>query len=77
LSSKGLKPTKEDVLRRQSPDAYDNSSDEDTSDPLKTLPFDLDYIEYLLKNPEAAVDKETLRFWQNEAKAHRFNKYDE
>jgi hypothetical protein len=77
LASKGLKPTKADVLRRQNPDAFDDSSDEDTSDPLQTLPFDLDYIAYLVKNPKAAVDMDTIRFWQKEAKVHRFNKYDQ
>jgi hypothetical protein len=74
---KGLRPTKEDKLRRLSPDAYDDSSDEDSSDPLHTMPFDLDYLIFLRKHPEAAVSKESVRYWQNEAKVHRFNKYDE
>jgi hypothetical protein len=77
IDLKGWKPTKEDVLRRMSPDAYDNSSDEDTSDPLATMPYDVDYIMYLMKHPEEAVDRETLRYWQNEAKVNRFKKFDE
>lgn len=64
-------------MRRLSPDTFDNSSDEDDSDPLRSLPFDTEYIKYVIMNPGYVFDREAIKFWEDEAKAHRFNKYDE
>jgi len=60
-----------------SPDAFDDSSDADTSDPLLYAPFDFEYIKYLLKNPETDFDRETIKYWQNDAQNNRFNNFDE
>ncbi|XP_059469129.1 uncharacterized protein LOC132192918 [Neocloeon triangulifer] len=72
----GFKPTKEDLLRRESPDAYDSASDEDASDPLIYQPYDVKYVEFLINHQETDFDRETLRYWRKDARENKFTNFD-